>query len=361
MENNDKPINRNGSDTGRYSGSGQGQPRSSGAPGLNDQGTNAGESFNNNNNPDRTFRRLSRNDAPNWDREREPSWDRDRTWPGRNASRVTDRGFGPVGNGGASYRDNQRDNFDEQRMDDEGGAQDNARWASDASDAQWQDDRYRSYDRSSSDRSSFDRSSYGRPFQGRDDQRGGGRYQVRHDLYQQNDRQRDRGARPRQDRSWLSPKRWWQNEGATVADVMTKDVKTVRPDAAIRDVAEIMHKEDVGVVPIVAEDGRLFGLVTDRDIVVRGISAGKPLEALRAQDVATTDIEVASARDALSDVISLMGRQQIRRVPVVDDRDRLVGIVSLADIANRADEDEELQDAFEKISGRRSFWSRIWR
>jgi CBS domain-containing protein len=142
---------------------------------------------------------------------------------------------------------------------------------------------------------------------------------------------------------------------------MTRDIKTVRPEATIREVAEIMRTEDVGVVPIVGEDGRLVGLVTDRDLVVRGIAAGKSIDELRARDVATTDIEVASQRDALSDIIDLMGRQQIRRVPVIDDRDRLIGIVSLADIANRADQDEELQDAFEKISGRRSFWSRIWR
>jgi CBS domain-containing protein len=142
---------------------------------------------------------------------------------------------------------------------------------------------------------------------------------------------------------------------------MTRDLKTVGPEATIREVVEIMRREDVGVVPIVGDGGRLHALVTDRDIVVRGVADGKSIDQLRAKDVATTDIEVVSARDSLSDVIHLMGRQQIRRVPVVDEGDRLVGIVSLADIANRADQDEELQKAFEKISGRRSFWSRIWR
>ncbi|HET6149062.1 MAG TPA: CBS domain-containing protein [Polyangia bacterium] len=359
--NNNKTMNRNGSDIDRFAGSGQGQqPGSAVTTGLNEQGSNGGDQSSSASNPDRTFRRLSRNPSSNREGGRDPSRDGDRNSFGRSYPRGTDRGFGAEGYGGAGYRDFPRDNFDEQRMDDEGGAQGYRRWAGDASDAQWQNDRYRSDDRSSSDRP-YDR--YGRNdgSLAPDFQRGGGRYQPRYDAYQQDDRRRDRGDRPRHERSRLSPKRWWQNEGATVADVMTKDVKTVGPDASIREVAEIMRKEDVGVVPIVGEDGRLFGLVTDRDIVVRGTAAGKALDGLHARDVATTDIEVASARDSLTDIIDLMGRQQIRRVPVVDDGDRLVGIVSLADIANRADQDEELQDAFEKISGRRSFWTRIWR
>ena len=142
---------------------------------------------------------------------------------------------------------------------------------------------------------------------------------------------------------------------------MTSNVKTVGPDATPRDIAEIMKQEDVGVVPVMRTDGRLLGLVTDRDLVVRGLTGGRPIDTARAEELATTDIEVVSARDPLSAIIELMGRQQIRRVPVVDDEDRLVGIVAMADIASRADYHEDLQQALEKISGRRSFWSRIWR
>src|SRR5947209_6270888 len=120
---------------------------------------------------------------------------------------------------------------------------------------------------------------------------------------------------------------------------MTKNVKTVGPEASVREVAELMAREDVGVVPIVHADGRLYGLVTDRDIVVRGLAGGNMIDQLRAQDLATREIEVASVQDSLSEVIHLMGRQQVRRVPVVDDRDHLVGIVSLGDVANRADQD----------------------
>jgi CBS domain-containing protein len=295
-------------------------------------------------NPDRPFRRLSRTDSS--------SWDRDRNQYGRDEFRASsDRVFG-----GGSYRDPERDALDAQRMDDEGGAQDFRRSRVDPRGGQSQNDPSRAYDRSPYGRGygrSYDRDLTNDGFQARDLDRGGERYPQRNDAHQRDDRGErvNRSAR----------KRWWQSEGATVADVMTKDVKTVTPDATMREIAEIMRKEDVGVVPVVRDDGRLHGLVTDRDIVVRCVAGGKTVEESRANDVATTDIEVASPQDSLSQIIDLMGRQQIRRVPVVDDRDRLVGIVSLGDIANRADQDQELQDAFEKISGRRSFWSRIWR
>jgi CBS domain-containing protein len=122
-----------------------------------------------------------------------------------------------------------------------------------------------------------------------------------------------------------------------------------------------MKQEDVGVVPVVHPDGRLLGLVTDRDLVIRGLAGGHSLDNARAEALATTDIEVVSTRDPLSAVLELMGRQQIRRVPVIDEADRLVGIVAIADITRHADYHDDLQQALEKISGRRSFWSRIWR
>jgi CBS domain-containing protein len=142
---------------------------------------------------------------------------------------------------------------------------------------------------------------------------------------------------------------------------MTTRPRTVRPDASIREIAELMLEEDVGVVPVVEADGRLSGIVTDRDIVIRGLVKGRSVEACTARDVATTNLEVASTHDSLSEVIELMGRERVRRVPVLDDDDKLVGILAMADIASRADYSEDLQHALQKISGRRSFWSRIWR
>jgi len=154
---------------------------------------------------------------------------------------------------------------------------------------------------------------------------------------------------------------WWHREALTVREVMTTNPRTVAPEASLRDVVDIMRKEDVGAVPVVKADGRLWGIVTDRDIVIRGLADGPSIAERVAADVATTDLEVASENDYVADVISLMGREKVRRVPVVDDADHLVGIVSLADVANRADHHEDLQDALKRISGRRSFWNRIWR
>lgn len=172
-----------------------------------------------------------------------------------------------------------------------------------------------------------------------------------------------RPQRPSDPRETPPPnmKPWWQSEAFTVADLMTTRPRTVRPETNICDIAELMREEDVGVVPVVEADGRLSGIVTDRDIVVRGLVKGRSVETCTARDVATTNLEVASTHDSLSEVIELMGRERIRRVPVLDDDDKLVGILALADIASRADYREDLQEAFQKISGRRSFWSRIWR
>ncbi|HUM10642.1 MAG TPA: CBS domain-containing protein [Myxococcaceae bacterium] len=101
--------------------------------------------------------------------------------------------------------------------------------------------------------------------------------------------------------------------------------------------------------------GRLQGILTDRDIVVRGlVDLGGER---RTEDVMTDDVSAVMEDEPLTSVLDLMGSRQIRRVPVVDRNDRLLGIISMADIANRADYDEDLQDAFERISSRRSFWS----
>ncbi|HEY4184551.1 MAG TPA: CBS domain-containing protein, partial [Polyangia bacterium] len=154
---------------------------------------------------------------------------------------------------------------------------------------------------------------------------------------------------------------WWQKESLVASDVMTTRPRTVAPDAKLRDIAEIMRSEDVGAVPVVEADGRLTGMVTDRDIVVRALAGDRSIDDWVARDVASTDLDVAASDDPLSRIIELMGRERIRRVPVVDANDHLVGIVSLADVAQHADHHEDLQHALRRISARRSFWSRIWR
>lgn len=149
----------------------------------------------------------------------------------------------------------------------------------------------------------------------------------------------------------------WRREPLTARDIMTRDVKSVHADANIRDAAKIMRDENAGVVPVVNDDDTLCGVVTDRDIVMRSIAEGTDPMRLTAGELMTSHVDAATPDEAVVDVIRLMGDKQIRRVPVVDERDRLVGIISIADIATRADYDTDLQDALEEISLRRSFWT----
>ncbi|QAT89100.1 Hypoxic response protein 1 [Corallococcus coralloides] len=154
-------------------------------------------------------------------------------------------------------------------------------------------------------------------------------------------------------------RRRWRREPLTARDIMTRQVRTARRDSSLREVAQLMRDEDCGVVPIVDAEGRLLGLVTDRDLALRAFAGQRAVDGLRASDVMTEELEAVLPEEGLHGVIELMGRRQVRRIPVVEPDDRLVGIIALGDIASRADQDEELQEALERISSRRSFWSRL--
>ncbi|KFE68660.1 CBS domain-containing protein [Hyalangium minutum] len=154
-------------------------------------------------------------------------------------------------------------------------------------------------------------------------------------------------------------RRRWQREPLTAREIMTRGVKTVRQDSSLREVAQLMKDEDCGVVPIVDSRGCLVGIITDRDLVIRAFTGGRTPDQLRAGDVMTDDVECVHPDEDIHSIISLMGKRQIRRIPVVERDDRVIGIISMGDIANRADYDEELQEALDRISSKRSFWSRL--
>lgn len=156
-----------------------------------------------------------------------------------------------------------------------------------------------------------------------------------------------------------TPGRRWQREPLTARELMTRNIKTVRRDSPVREVAQVMKDEDCGVVPIVDEQGRLVGLVTDRDLVIRAFTGAKTPDVVRVGDVMTDDVQAVTPDEDIHSIIEVMGRRQVRRVPVVDRDDRLLGLISMGDIANRADYDEELQEALDRISARRSFWNRL--
>src|SRR4051812_681316 len=127
---------------------------------------------------------------------------------------------------------------------------------------------------------------------------------------------------------------------ATVADVMTRDVRSMTPQDTLSDAAKLMDELNVGVVPVCDGD-RLVGVVTDRDIVVRGLARDADPGNTRLVDVMSGHVRTARQDDDVDDVLNEMASAQIRRMPVVDAQDKLVGILSIGDIAAKSPEDEE--------------------
>ena len=132
-----------------------------------------------------------------------------------------------------------------------------------------------------------------------------------------------------------------------VRDVMTPNPATVSDSDSIRDVARIMKDQDTGVVPVCDNGKKIIGLVTDRDIVVRLIADGKDPMNARVNEVMTKSVRKVHEDATVDDVLSLMSNSEIRRVPVVNKNDELVGIVSIGDIS---DETRKAGEALNDIS-----------
>ena len=117
-----------------------------------------------------------------------------------------------------------------------------------------------------------------------------------------------------------------------VKDVMHRGVTWVQPDTSIREIARIMRDDDIGSVPV-GENDRLVGIVTDRDIICRGIADGGDVDTLSARDVMSKPIIYCRADDELEQAIRLMEKNKIRRLPVIDENKRLAGMLALGDIS----------------------------
>lgn len=131
-------------------------------------------------------------------------------------------------------------------------------------------------------------------------------------------------------------------------DVMTPAPRTLSPSATVEEAARIMRDADTGVVPLV-ENGRPVGLVTDRDIVVRGVAQGGNALNRPIREFASTDIVTAAPDLSTDDAVDLMGAHQVRRL-LVCEGDQLVGIASIGDIAVKEGKDRRVGDALEEIS-----------
>lgn len=168
-------------------------------------------------------------------------------------------------------------------------------------------------------------------------------------------------------------------------DIMTKDLAVAMRQTPITQVALMMKQEDTGVIPVVEYDtmgngrtneverdrddrndgrnysrGKLVGLITDRDIVVRSVAEGKESTTTRAEDIMSVDIHTVRPNDRVVDVIRMMSDKQVRRIPVVNENNYLVGMISMADVATEIEDDRELGEALEEISKNTSFWNRVF-
>jgi CBS domain-containing protein len=125
----------------------------------------------------------------------------------------------------------------------------------------------------------------------------------------------------------------------TVADVMTRGVRSMTPQDTVVLAAQAMDELNVGVIPV-CEGEKLVGMVTDRDIVVRGVAQQGDTKTLKLADVMSTNVRCAKEDDDVDDVLTQMAETQIRRMPVVDKQERLVGMITIGDIASKDPDDE---------------------
>jgi CBS domain-containing protein len=139
------------------------------------------------------------------------------------------------------------------------------------------------------------------------------------------------------------------------AELMTEDPEAVTPDTPLADVARKMRDLDVGIIPVVESESsrRLRGVITDRDIAVRAVAEGKDGKA-KVSDCMTSEVETVNKNDSVRQVIDLMQREQVRRVPVTDREGRLVGIIAQADLsvdwATTHRRRHQMEETLERIS-----------
>ena len=132
-----------------------------------------------------------------------------------------------------------------------------------------------------------------------------------------------------------------------ISDVMTRDVTTVSPDQTAREAASFMLSEDAGSMPV-SDGDRLVGMITDRDIAVRGVAKGYGPDT-PISELMSSDVICAREEDDVEEVAAKMGKAQVRRMPVIDSDQRLCGIVSLGDLARESD-GQSANQALEGVS-----------
>ena len=132
-----------------------------------------------------------------------------------------------------------------------------------------------------------------------------------------------------------------------VSEVMTRDVQTVRPDEPVQQAASFMLSADAGSIPV-TEGDRLLGMITDRDIAVRGVARGYGPDT-PVRELMTGEVICVRMDDNVEEAATKMSEARVRRLPVIDDQEKLCGIVSLGDLSRETD-DETATQALEGVS-----------
>jgi CBS domain-containing protein len=135
------------------------------------------------------------------------------------------------------------------------------------------------------------------------------------------------------------------------SEIMSRDPRCVTPDTPLREAARLMKDEDVGILPVVESQGskKLVGVVTDRDIAIRHVAEGHTTADCKVSEAMSSNVRTARESDSVDDIMNVMGREQVRRIPIVNDRGDLIGIVAQADLVLEAS-DRKAERTVEQIS-----------
>jgi len=133
---------------------------------------------------------------------------------------------------------------------------------------------------------------------------------------------------------------------------MTESLVYSSPEDTVSHVAQLMKTEDIGPVLIIdnEESKRLVGIVTDRDLALKVVAEGRDPQTTKVEEVMTRKVVTCRADDDVENAMKAMAQYQLRRIPVVDNDDRLVGIISQADVATRVDEPKKTAEVVKEIS-----------
>jgi CBS domain-containing protein len=157
--------------------------------------------------------------------------------------------------------------------------------------------------------------------------------QRRRRMDEMSDPDRDRFDRDRWERDRWSSRSRHGAHGGPVHAWMSRNVASVHPGEPVERAARLMAECDCGALPVVQGNGRLLGMITDRDIVVRLVARGRDPLRCRVEDAMTEDVYPVRMDESVDAALDLMARHRVRRLPVVDDRERIVGMLSQADLA----------------------------